>query len=66
MRAVIGGDEDERVFELAGGAQGFDEAADDLVHLQHRVFVGMAGGGFAEEFFVRVVVEVGAARAVIE
>ena len=54
------------MLELAAGFQLAHEASDDVVQLDERVLVGVAGRRGPEEALERVVVEVGAARAVIE
>ncbi len=66
MRTVVRGDEDQRVLELARLTECFDQPAHDLVEFEQGVLVGMPGRRLAEIFLVRIVVEVRAARAVVE
>jgi hypothetical protein len=54
------------VLELTGLAQGVDQTTDDVVELEQRVLVRMLGRRLPEEALVRVVVEMRAARAVVE
>jgi len=52
--AVIGGEEDEGVGELAGGFEVLDDAADVLIHLMDH---GGEGGHAAGEVFLTVLGE---------
>ena len=47
VRAVVGGEEDEGVFELAGLLQHVDQTRGDVVDLDHGVLVRKAGGAAA-------------------
>ena len=66
LGSVVGGDHDERRFELAGSFERRNQPPADVVELDQRVLVGMLRRRPSEEVGVRIVVEVRAACAVVE
>ena len=66
FRSVVGGEDDQRVLELADLAELVDQSAEHVVHLHHAVAVHGPRHRLAGPLIRRVVVEVAAARGVIE
>ena len=66
LGAVVRGQDDNRVLELTGFLQGGDQPAEYIVNFDHAIAEDRTGRRLAGVLLVGIVVEVAAARAVIE